>query len=563
MTVIGKMRSTCVYAGPLFAGLLVGLPMVTAMTHGFDPATWPSGALQPTVWWHLIMAGDISGVVGHYVDLMSGTVPAFPGGGRAQFAGLLTACAITPIVRFLTSKTRSPENRDVSGQLGDARWANSKEKSAMTHGLEVGIDPDTGQLIRVALESNALTVAPPRAGKTAGQIIPNLLAADADSWIGPIVVIDPKGDVFAATSKRRLQLGRKVVRFDLRRAVKRGHQWNPLAGVALDDTERLIAMARVLVVEGGTQNAYFSDRAVDLLAGTMAAELLDAYGSGRQPTMQNVAQLLSKPDDLLAIAQTGESQILRSLCGDLRLDERSRDQLISTAKTSVSWLHDERFGGITARSTFSMEDVVRGKIDLFIIVSPASIKLLAPLLRLMLADLMARALTDRRAGDDRLLILIDEAAALGKFSELEQAVALLPGLGVSFWTFWQSMSQLKNYETSQIFIDTAELLIVSDFSSFGKDAEDFSRALGNYTAFVEGTSAQQSASGKSSSKNQVKQAVPLMTAEALRNLRSDEMIVLLNSKRYSRRPLRLRKIKYFEEARFASLYGDVRPTTAL
>src|SRR5690606_7332724 len=100
------------------------------------------------------------------------------------------------------------------------------------------------------------------------------------------------------------------------------------------------------------------------------------------------------------------------------------------------------------------------------------------------------ALTDRRPGDDRLLVLIDEAAALGRFSELELAVGLLPGLGVSFWTFWQSLSQLKLYENSQIFIDTAELFTVSDFSSFGNDAEDFSKALGNYTAFVEGTSAQ-------------------------------------------------------------------------
>src|SRR5690606_13908501 len=110
------------------------------------------------------------------------------------------------------------------------------------------------------------------------------------AWTGPIVVIDVKGEVYAATAKRRRELGRKVVRFDLRRSAQRSHRWNPLAGIALDDTERLLAMARVLVTQSGPQNAYFSDRAVDILTGTMAAELLDASRSGRAATMQNVAR---------------------------------------------------------------------------------------------------------------------------------------------------------------------------------------------------------------------------------------------------------------------------------
>lgn len=544
---------------------MVGLPLVTAMSHGLNPTTWPAEAIRPPDWLGTIAALNAPAIMAAYSAMAEGSAAAFAGGGKAQFWGLLASCAVPPILQVLTTKSIRDENRDHTGQLGNARWANASEKGRMSRGLEIGLDPDSKKPIRIALESNALTIAPPRSGKTSGLIVPNLLGVDDNAWLGAAVVIDVKGEVFAATGYRRQQLGRKVARFDLRRGARHGDFWNPLQGIAVNNVERLLAMARVLVVEGGTQNAYFSDRAVDFLAGTMAAELLDASRGSRPPTMQNVARLMSSPDELLALAETGNSQILRSLCGDLRLDDRSRDQIISTAKTAVAWLHDERFGALTSRSTFSMADVVAGRRDLFVIVPPNSMRLLAPLLRLLLADLMSRALTDRKPGDDRLLVLIDEAAALGRFPELEKAIGLLPGLGLSFWTHWQSRHQgaaLYGPEF-QVFLDTAEVITVSDFSSFGSDADDFSKALGNFTAFVEGTSDQQSASGKSSSKNRVKHAVPLMTPEALRTMPADEMIVLLNSKRYSRHPLRLRKLRYFEDKRFDGLYRHVKPTGAL
>lgn len=544
---------------------MVGLPLVSALSHGLNPATWPAQAIQPADWLNAVATLNTTVVIANYAALLEGNASAFAGGGRAQFWGLLASCAALPILQILSTKSQSNDNRDVSGQLGNARWANAKEKARMSRGLEIGIDPDSNKPVRIALESNALTIAPPRSGKTSGLIVPNLLAADDNAWSGAAFVIDVKGEIFAATARRRHQLGRQPVCLDLRREASRSDRWNPLKGIPADNVERLLAMARVLVVEGGANNAYFSERAVDFLAGAMATELLDASRNDRSPTMQNVARLMSSPEQLLAIAETGESQILRSLCGDLRLDERSRDQIISTAKTAVAWLHDERFGALTSQSTFAMADVVAGRRDLFVIVPPNSMRLLAPLIRLLLADLMTRALTDRQAGDDRLLVLIDEAAALGRFPELEVAIGLLPGLGLSFWTHWQSRHQGSSlYKTGfQVFLDTAEVITVSDFSSFGSDAEDISKAVGNFTAFVEGTSDQQSASGKSSSKNRVKQAVPLMTPEALRTMPADEMIVLLNSKRYSRHPLRLKKLRYFEDARFTGLYRDVKPTKAL
>src|SRR5262249_20816184 len=58
-------------------------------------------------------------------------------------------------------------------------------------------------------DNHLMTVAPTGAGKGRGVIIPNLL-----SYPGPAVVIDPKGEAYQTTARRRRQLGQRVVVLD-------------------------------------------------------------------------------------------------------------------------------------------------------------------------------------------------------------------------------------------------------------------------------------------------------------------------------------------------------------
>ena len=58
-------------------------------------------------------------------------------------------------------------------------------------------------------DSHLLTVAPTGAGKGVSVIIPNLL-----NYTGPVVVFDPKGENYAVTSRRRREMGHKVIKLD-------------------------------------------------------------------------------------------------------------------------------------------------------------------------------------------------------------------------------------------------------------------------------------------------------------------------------------------------------------
>ena len=81
-------------------------------------------------------------------------------------------------------------------QLGavfhSGRWANGKEMqtlSQLNDGLLIGRDPTTNVLLRYDGPAHLTTIAPTRAGKGVGTIIPNLLSAQRS-----VICINPKGE---------------------------------------------------------------------------------------------------------------------------------------------------------------------------------------------------------------------------------------------------------------------------------------------------------------------------------------------------------------------------------
>src|SRR5438309_6506 len=58
-------------------------------------------------------------------------------------------------------------------------------------------------------DAHLITVAPTRSGKGRGVIVPNLL-----HYAGPAVVLDPKGENYQVTARRRREMGQTVVKLD-------------------------------------------------------------------------------------------------------------------------------------------------------------------------------------------------------------------------------------------------------------------------------------------------------------------------------------------------------------
>jgi type IV secretion system protein VirD4 len=536
--------------------LLLGYPTAALVVHGLDPTLWPSEAMRPGMWFALWRTGQLDAIVELYWAMLIGRAPAFASGFWTLMA-VLAPIALMIGWRFAGSK--AAPRRDASDLFGGARFATAAERAAMGRGLELGLDPETGRAVRVAVQGTLATIAPPRKGKTSGALIPNLAYPEPNAWSGPAVVFDPKGELYRATAERRRAIGRRVICLDPLNLVGGTDRWNPLADRDPEDVLYLQHTAAALLPEPGGDGeaaAYFRNRAIDLITGALLVTLKRGTRSVAQ-----VQALIADPDTLIAqLEHLRPAPAALSALEILKADPKTRDPLVATCAQAFQWLADARLRHLVGATSFDFADLATGRVDLFVAVPPEYKDLLAPLLRWFLSDLFTSVRRNRPA--ERILVMIDEAAALGRFSEILTASAELPGYGASLWTLWQDRSQivgLYGQAGADTILNTAEIVTVFDVPAVDPDAsERWSRALGDYTARVETLTRPAEGQGQRSIAL-TPQAARLVPAQALTSMPSRELLVFANSAAYPRHPIRLHKTVAHSDPRFLSLINTVAP----
>ena len=131
-------------------------------------------------------------------------------------------------------------------------------------------------------EQGVLVLGPPRSGKTATIVVPNVLAAG-----GPVVAASTKPDLLQITSAARAQRGRCFV-FDPSGTVRLPPSaerigWSPLLAGRTWDGSLLVAEAMVRAARPGTDRGdavHWSERAGALLAVSFHAGALDERDFG-------------------------------------------------------------------------------------------------------------------------------------------------------------------------------------------------------------------------------------------------------------------------------------------
>ena len=537
---------------------LFAYPVAALVQHGLDPNLWPPGVIMPGDWFGAIATGNLRLPSEAYWDALIGRSDAFSNGGWTYATVLMVVpLLITLVYPFLPN--HSTVKRDVSGVFGDARLANAAERAAMREGLELGIDPETGYAVRIGVQGTLVTIAPPRKGKTSGLLIPNLAFPEPQSWSGPAVVIDPKGEVFRAVAERRAALGRRVVCLDPLGLVNGQDRWNPLANRDPADILYLQHTALALLPEasgGDESSAYFRNRAVDLITGAMLVALTQDKRS-----VAAVQELLSREDVLVShLKALGNRPAALSALEILQADPKTKDPVKSTALQAFQWLADERLRRLVGSSTFDLAELSTGAIDLFVAVPPEYKRVLAPLLRWLLSDLFTAVRRNRP--EARIMVFIDEAAALGRFDEILTAAGELPGYGASLWTLWQDRGQIVSLygeAGADVLLNTAEVVTIFDVPAVDPDeSERWSRAIGQYTASVETLNRPTEGTGKGTS-SFGPQGAALMSKEALVTMPSSDLLVFPNSGGHARHPMRLRKTVAHTDPRFRRLITPVAP----
>jgi type IV secretion system protein VirD4 len=297
-------------------------------------------------------------------------------------------------------------------------------------------------------DRHLVTIAPTGAGKGRGVIIPNLLRFE-----GSVIVIDPKGETWHVTARRRKEMGQEVRLLDPFGAVsKRTDSLNPFdlfnrPGALLDaDAEML---ASLLAGDVGFHKEPFWDNwGRSLMAGVIAAVAETApkaerhFGRVRELLMSddavyNLAALIENHEELNRLSKQNISSFLP-------ITEQTRSGILSTAQSYLKVVNSDSALRSLSKSTINLDAVRRGDpMTIYIVIPPDKLESHGALLRLWIGALMLTVMGRKRRPKRSTLFLLDECAQLGEFGPLRQSMTLLRGYGLQVWPFFQDLSQLQ------------------------------------------------------------------------------------------------------------------------
>ena len=295
-------------------------------------------------------------------------------------------------------------------------------------------------------DGHLITLARTGAGKGIGCIIPALLR-----YQGPVIVIDPKGENYQVTARRRREMGQKVLLLDPfgvtgeeTGALNPLDLIDPRSPEAIDDAAQL---AELIVTKQHTQDPFWDSRASSLIT-----TMLLFVASGRPPVLRNLQEMHYLLNQTNEDMEFTFKEILKNTLPVVRqggaikstAEAKVWASILSTAQSHTDFLRSAGAQATLSRSTIDLDAITRGDaISIYVVVPPEKLESHGKLLRLWVGVMMAAITKRSRRPELPTLFILDEAAQLGPLKQLRQAITLLRGYGLRTWSFWQDLSQLQ------------------------------------------------------------------------------------------------------------------------
>lgn len=340
--------------------------------------------------------------------------------------------------------------------FGSSRWADIQDLEEHnvlgTGGIRLGhvISGNILQAVTYKGDRHCLTVAPTRSGKGTTQIIPNLL-----TYNGSTVIIDPKGENAKITAAARMAMGQDVQIVDpWNIANVEGFDvacFNPLDWLKsgdVDITENAMILADALVVKGQSSEAFWDQEATAFLQGLILFVATDPEEDG-QRTLTRVRELtlLDGEDQQALFTRMLNSQhhiVASTGSRCLQKEEKLLSSVITTAQAHTHFLDSARIQENLSKSDFRFEDLKRKPMTIYLVLPADRLATFAPWLRLLIQQsLTVNARNIEERPEKPVLFILDEMAALGRLSMIEQAYGLMAGYGLQIWGVVQDLNQLE------------------------------------------------------------------------------------------------------------------------
>ncbi len=382
---------------------------------------------------------------------------------------------------------------------GSARFASRKELKKLqgNDGLLIGRNPGTGRLLRYDGPAHLITLAPTRAGKGVGTVIPNLLAAERS-----VLVIDPKGENARIAGEARRRFGTVHVLDPFEVSGMSSAAYNPLDRLtpdSLDLGEDAASLTEALVMDppGQVTEAHWNEEAKAILGGLIM--FCVCHEDRDRRTLATVREYLTLPPEklraLLELMQDSDAAgglIARAANRFLGKADREAASVLSNAQRHTHFLDSPRIAKVTSRSDFHFSDLRHRITSVFLVLPPNRMDAYSRWLRLLVSQALQDIARDAEASVGALgasqrlkapaLFLLDEFAALGRLEAVERAMGLMAGYGLQLWPILQDMSQLRDLygERAGTFIANAGVQQVFGVNDF-ETAKWLSQMIGQET----------------------------------------------------------------------------------
>jgi type IV secretion system protein VirD4 len=468
-----------------------------------------------------------------------------------------------PIILFLLYMASQQGLKGREDLHGSARWAEYEDIDQMgylkSEGVYVGGWWDGKKKIHYYLRHNGpehiLCFAPTRSGKGVGLILPTLLA-----WEHSSVVLDIKGENFALTTGHLKELGHKVLRFDPSDAEGASAAFNPLEEIRLNsplgipDVQQISSM--VMDPAGKGLEDYWGKAAFGFFGGAVLHGLIKTlYEEKRAASLYDIAVMLEDPkrpvkdlfNEMLnmdhakmmaemfpelvrnnsnPLGQSAHIYIASAARGMLSKADNELSGVVNTATSNLALYKDPIVAMNISRCDFRLNDLMNHEVpvNLYMVISPADIDRLRPLLRIFVAQMLGRITekmefengTSKAAYKHRMLLMLDEFTSLGKLSIVERAIAYMAGYGCKGYFIVQDTKQLNQAYGADNAIMANCHVRIAYAPNLPETAEYLSKMAGTTTVVDKKVSLSGSAfskSGRSRSLSIAETSRPLLTPD--------------------------------------------------
>jgi type IV secretion system protein VirD4 len=455
---------------------------------------------------------------------------------------------------------------------GSARFASASEvhDAGLLGGQGIIVGKYRGRYLMLPGKQSVMLSAPTRSGKGVGVVVPNLLA-----WQDSAVVVDIKSENWTITAGFRAAHGQAVFAWAPFAEDGRSHRWNPLSAIRLADRHVVgdtLAIAQVLYptdVKGSGTEGFFNDTARNLFLGlalylvetpelprTIGEILRQSSGQG-QPIKDHLQNLLQQRME----GSSHPRGPLSDACVDalmrfLSTSDNTLSSILATLNAPLTVFSDPLVDAATTGDDFSLADVRRQRMTVYVCIPPNRLADARVLLNLFFAQLINLNTAELPEYNPALkyqcLVLLDEFTALGRINILNAAVGYLAGYNLRLVTVIQAVSQLESVygqHDARTFA-TNHALQVLYAPREQRDANEYSEMLGTFTQQEKSRGRSSSSGarggGSSQSTNESSQRRALLLPQEFKELGVDrEVLILENCK-----PILADKIRYYTDPVF-------------